>query len=126
MYSKWYFTFIIGLLLLLGSCQRFDIVQCEMNVEHHPDSTWTVCNVRITDDGGFNYFSEKGYCVSFYNNPTILDVEAEVTRLGETGDEEREYSWKMRLTEHDTTYYIRAYIKNNAGLAYSNTVPVKN
>lgn len=116
-----YFIFIS--LFFFQSCAKFDPVDCSLNVDYNPDSVWTECHVTILDDGGCSYFTEQGYCVSFFGEPSIIDENSTIEVIN-SGGNEINYSWKMKLTEIDTTYYIRAYVKTNAGTGYSNIVSV--
>ena len=121
--KKFYFLFFPLYILIMQSCAQFEPVECELNVDYNPDSVWTECHVTIKDDGGCSYFIEQGYCVSFFQTPSLIDENSTVEAVN-SGVEQTTYSWKMKLTEIDTTYYIRAYVQSNAGTGYSNIVSV--
>lgn len=110
-------------LFIMQSCAKFEPAECALNVDYNPDSVWTECHVTITNDGGCSYFTEQGYCVSFFQTPSMIDDNSTVEVVN-SGGKQINYSWKMKLTEIDTTYFIRAYVKTNAGTGYSNIVSV--
>jgi hypothetical protein len=121
--KKFRFLFFSLSILIMQSCAQFEPAECELNVDYNPDSVWTECHVTIKDDGGCSYFTEQGYCIGFFQTPSLIDDNSTVEMVN-SGVEQTGYSWKMKLTEIDTTYYIRAYVKTNAGTGYSNIVSV--
>ena len=73
------------------------------------------CFAEVTYDGGANV-SERGFCWNTEPEPTIDDI---LARCGEgTG------CFSARMTELDvfTTYYVRSYAVNSAGIAYGNEI----
>ncbi|MEE4197546.1 MAG: fibronectin type III domain-containing protein [Bacteroidales bacterium] len=80
-------------------------------------TTFLSCSARlesgISDDGGLEIL-ETGFCWDTLGNPTIDD------NLISLGSGLYNFSTDMEgLIEH-TTYYVRAYAKNNLGVQYSN------
>ena len=79
--------------------------------------TGTSFNVssKITDDGG-EEASEKGFCYSVTENPTVANSKKVVD-----GDE-----FEVMIDElaNGTNYYVRAYVTNSAGTAYSGQISV--
>lgn len=115
----------IILLVLMSSCQPFEIARCELSVDTRTDTTAVHCTANITDDGGFRYIVDKGYLLSFYPLPSHADTVALITSLYTETYELPSFTWKLALTQPDTVYYVRAYVKNNAGIGYSNIVRIK-
>ncbi|MBR5146790.1 MAG: hypothetical protein IKW54_04095 [Bacteroidales bacterium] len=68
---------------------------------------------NITDDGG-SKVTERGVCWSESQNPTIKD-----SRTSDGGGN-GEYSSVIENLTSNTKYYIRAYARNEAGVAYGN------
>ena len=74
--------------------------------------TWAELGGTITDNGGAA-ISERGFCYSTSNSePTIADSYIVVSSSNSTYT-----SSPSNLTEN-TTYYVRAYAKNSAGIGY--------
>ena len=68
---------------------------------------------NITDDGG-SKVTERGVCWSESQNPTIKD-----SRTSDGGGN-GEYSSVIENLTSNTKYYIRAYARNEVGVAYGN------
>ncbi|TBW25894.1 fibronectin type III domain-containing protein [Gramella sp. KN1008] len=81
---------------------------------HDIFSTSAVIHGDITDDGGGEIIS-SGYCWSKAPNPTIRDnmLEEEVSSTTKS---------IIDGLDPNTTYYIRAYAKNRAGISYGNVL----
>jgi len=78
-------------------------------------STSAVSGGTITDDGG-GFVNTRGICWSTSDNPTIENSIAFYVTY--------EYSFSLDLSQLKpyTTYYVRAFAANGAGLAYGNQV----
>lgn len=77
--------------------------------------TTAMCKCDIVDNGG-EKISEYGFCLSKTKNPTINDTTIIVPlRYHE------KFSCQISDLEPNTTYYLKAYAKNSAGIAYSLT-----
>ena len=78
-------------------------------------STSAVSGGTITDDGG-GFVNTRGICWSTSDNPTIENSIAFYVTY--------EYSFSLDLSQLKpyTTYYVRAFAANVAGLAYGNQV----
>lgn len=118
------FTIFILSLILVQSCQKFEPATCVLNIETPNDSVSIKCSADITDNGGCIYFIEQGYCLSFYHTPSTTDKNSTIEKIN-TGVRDNTFSWDLELTEADTTYYIRAFVKTNAGTGYSNIISVR-
>lgn len=119
-----YWIFIIILSLFCGiSCQKMDAPKCEfMDVYYRQDTAMIFCSATVTNNGGMSYIAEKGYCYSFNPDPSHLDSQTIFESVSKT--EEFFFEWTMDVDVFDTIYYIRAYVKNNAGTGYSKVMPV--
>ncbi len=82
-------------------------------------STNTVTNItyQSATSGGHIFYSgseqilERGICWSTSSNPTILDSKI-------VGDASTYFSASLTGLSEGTTYYVRAYVTNNAGTTY--------
>ena len=74
-------------------------------------ATTAICGGEVMDDGGDEVY-EKGVCWSTSQGPTINDNHAS----GGTGI--GFFEVQMTDLEPSTTYYVRAYARNNVGVAY--------
>ena len=74
-------------------------------------ATTAICGGEVMDDGGDEVY-EKGVCWSMSQGPTIGDIHAS----GGTGI--GFFEVQMTDLEPSTTYYVRAYARNNVGVAY--------
>ena len=81
------------------------------------DITDVSCKVssEITANGGAEV-TEKGFCYSTTENPTIEDSKQAVD-----GDD---FETTIAELENGTTYYVRAYAVNSVGTAYSEQISV--
>jgi hypothetical protein len=116
----------LSLFILQSSCKKKNSISTIQNSE--PTLTTVEVNSitkttaksggNITSDGGL-VILEKGLCWSKNTNPTIND---NVTVLG--ADKENYIADIKGLTEN-TTYYVKAYAKNNIGIGYGNEISFK-
>ena len=70
---------------------------------------------EITDNGGAEV-TEKGFCYSTTENPTIDD-----TKIAVDGND---FETTIEELANGTTYYVRAYAMNSVGTAYSDQISV--
>lgn len=73
---------------------------------------------NVTNDGG-SFVSERGICYSIYENPTLSDS----IRLAGTGI--GRYTCEMTNLTNATTYYIRAFAKNDEGTSYGEVLTMR-
>ena len=71
---------------------------------------------EVTDNGGAEV-TEKGFCYSTSENPTIADSKKELTGSG--------FETTINELANGTTYYVRAYAVNSVGTSYSEQISVK-
>lgn len=109
--------------ILLAGCEKFEPTELHMTELYDGDKTVT-CTVTITNNGGCSNFSEQGGIVSFSNNPSHLD-QYSVVEVIYKNSTELIYSFTRTLPIADTTYFLRAFVKTNAGTGYSNIIAVK-
>ena len=69
---------------------------------------------------GFPEYTERGVCYSTSRNPTTNDI-----KLTVAGNGAGEYTINATDLIPNTTYYVRAYAINDAGVAYGNEVSFK-
>ncbi len=75
-------------------------------------ATSVACTANATYDGGFS-ITEKGFCWATHNNPTIANNHTI------SGSSLGVFSANISGLSPNTTYYIRAFAKNSAGVGYS-------
>lgn len=81
-------------------------------------STTAISGGNISDNGG-GVIIESGLCYSVNPFPTIADsIYINTTSNGS-------FSTSLINLVPNTTYYVRAYAKNSAGIAYGNTISFK-
>lgn len=71
---------------------------------------------NVIDDGGYNV-TVRGICWSTHRNPTIYDNYT-TDLIGQLGD----FNATMEGLQPGTTYYVRAYAKNERGTGYGSEV----
>lgn len=118
---KHYKLFVLALVLVASSlfvtCQRFEPATIEIS-SVFADGKLMSGNATIIDDGGCDYFVEQGYCYSLFD--TLSATETYTTMVPVAyNSKEYTFSWSRELPLADTTYYVCAYVKTNAGIAYS-------
>ncbi len=79
--------------------------------------TTAVAGVNITSDGGTEIF-HRGVVYNTHPNPTISDSDDEGSYSGGTGS----FTFNLTGLQPATTYYVRAYARNDQGTAYGEEV----
>ncbi|MEG1556616.1 MAG: hypothetical protein RR356_07830 [Bacteroidales bacterium] len=116
--KKYYFYLFTIIFFCVSSCQKFEPATCDLQTKYIGiDSVF--CTATIQNDGGCTYFTEQGYCYSFLPNPSHTSTRTTIEKLVK-GTTDTKFTWIMTPQEKDTAYYIRAYVKTNAGIGYSN------
>ena len=104
--------------IILTGCTKFGTAVSEISSYNYKNKQLTV-NAIITDNGGCDYYMEQGFCYRQDTFPNLNDVFSTQV-IANTHSEEDSFSATFSLPEADTSYYVCAYVKNNAGLSYSN------
>lgn len=108
----------------MNNCQKFEPAICSLEASLDEQSDIVTLTATITDNGGCSFFTDQGYCYSFFSNPSMLDSYSE-TEVIASQTENTSFSWTHKVDIPDTSYFFVAYVKTNAGIGYSNIVEVK-
>jgi hypothetical protein len=104
---------IYGQLISFTTAAKLPILSCKP--VYSISQTAAMCKCDIVDNGG-ERISECGFCWSKTKNPTINDSNIKVAYLSYD-----KFSCQISGLDPGTTYYLKAYAKNGAGIAYSLT-----
>lgn len=104
-------------------CRDFYPAQMALTVDYNAETKGAICTSQITDDGGCPFFTEQGICYGFYPEPSLIDGYSDIDVINKL-TEELEFSTLIDLPLADTIYYVRTYVKTNAGIGYSDIVEV--
>lgn len=110
--------------ILLAGCEKFEPAKLRMTALYDPSDKTVTCTVTITDNGGCTNFTEQGGMFSLSENPSHLDQYSTIEVMNKNSSEHK-FIYKTRLSQDDVTYFVRAYVKTNAGTGYSNIIAVK-
>lgn len=111
-----------GYAFIYGDVKTFttsiDYATVTTNSVSNITSTQASCGGNITNNGGGN-ITARGVCWGTSPNPTISN--------NKTSDGTGTGSFTSSITglQAETTYYVRAYITNEKGLAYGSTISFK-
>ena len=108
--------------VMLAGCTRYGTAITEIKSYNYKDNQLTV-TAEVTDNGGCQYYVEQGFCYRQDTFPFLNDVFTTQVKVNDYS-ENAVFSSTFSLPIADTTYYVRAYVKNNAGLSYSDVVKV--
>lgn len=100
-------------------CTKFEPAKVEIT-SCTADGKTMMGAASITDNGGCSYFIEQGYCYSLFDTVAATDVYTTMVPVSYSTDSLM-FSWTGELPLEDTTYYVKAYVKTNAGISYSKT-----
>ena len=75
-------------------------------------------NAKIESDGGAS-ITEKGICWSLNPNPTLNDTRIASTSAG------NQFSCTINNLKKNTSYHVRAYATNSAGVGYGEDISLK-
>ena len=129
MKNKILFTILTGIFsIFLLSCEVTETYKLTLTANLSPDQTILECVGRITK-GKANYYQDKGFIIGIdknleYNPKTCYIIGlstyevqfADVALIHEVE--------KQVPLQADSIYYVRAYIRSNYGLFYSNIQPI--
>jgi len=125
--KKRYYLIFLLIFPLFSSCQRFYPPEIKLQMINQGDTLHAFYAI-IIDGGGSERFNEKGCIYGFKTENTIIDGVSNIFKV-ESSEKEWFFDWSMSATEHfyvlDTIYYVRAWVKTNAGIGYSNPVRIE-
>jgi hypothetical protein len=114
--------FVLIAVLFVG-CAKFEPPILTMKANYDPFDQTVTCTVTIIDNGGCTNFTEQGGIVSLNSTPSHLD-QYSVVEVYENNSTEMIYTYETKLSQENVTYYLRAFVKTNAGTGYSNIISV--
>ncbi len=114
--------FVLIAVLFVG-CEKFEPPILTLKANYDPFFKTVSCTVTIVDNGGCTNFTEQGGIFSLNSTPSHLD-QYSVVEVFERNSTEMVYKYETSLPLEDVTYYIRAYVKTNAGTGYSNIIAI--
>ena len=109
-------------IFLLAGCTKYGTAVSTINSYSYANRQLTV-NAIVIDKGGCDYFMEQGFCYSLFCPPSINDVTSTQVKVHDYTEIDS-FSAVISLPLLDTAYYVCSYIKNSAGLSYSDVVKV--
>ena len=108
--------------MLLCGCTKYGTAVSTITSYSYGNKQLTV-NALVTDDGGCDYYREQGFCYSIFSLPDMNDIFTTKVVVS-THSEVDTFSATFTLPLADTAYYVRSYVRNSAGLSYSDVVKV--
>ena len=115
------------ILFFFSSCERFDPPEIKLQMTNEKDSLYTFYAI-IINGGGKESFRSKGCVYGLINEPTLIKKECNSFEI-ESPQENWFFEWSMLAEDcfpiPDTTYYVKGFVKTNAGIGYSNFVRVE-
>jgi hypothetical protein len=108
--------------ITMAGCQKFQPATVVLKSCTADGKTMTG-SAEVTDNGGCTYFIEQGFCFSIFDKLSASDVYTTVEIINKSTYDEQ-FEWTYDLPMVDTVYYVCAYVKTNAGISYSETIPV--
>ena len=108
--------------ILLTGCTKFGTAESEITSYTYKDKHLTV-NAKVTNNHGFEYYMEQGFCFRQDTFPKLNDVFTTQVKVSDYTEVDS-FSTTLILPEVDTSYYVCAYVKNSAGLSYSKVLKV--
>lgn len=106
-------------MIMLTGCTKYGTAVSTINDDYTYFNKQLSISARITDNGGCNYFMEQGFCYSLFCPPDLNDISTTQVLVSNHTDIDT-FSATFTLPLQDTAYYVCAYVKNSAGLSYSN------
>ena len=112
----------LGAAFLLFGCTRYGTAVSTITSTEYENKQLTV-TALVTDNGGCDYYMEQGFCYSLFTPPDMNDIYTTQVKVCNYSEVDT-FSATFTLPLVDTAYYVRAYVKNSAGLSYSPVVKV--
>ena len=109
--------------LLLVSCTKYGTAVSTINYTFDKATKQLTVNAQIIDNGGCDYYMEQGFCYSLFTPPDMNDIFTTQVKVNGYSEVDT-FSATFTLPLADTSYYVRAYVKNSAGLSYSDVKKV--
>ena len=119
---KKFITLCFCAALMFAGCTKYGTAVSKISSYSYANRQLTV-KAEITDNGGCDYSMEQGFCYSLFTPPDINDIYTTVVTVNNYSVVDT-FSATFSLPLVDTAYYVRSYVKNSAGLSYSNVVKV--
>ena len=107
--------------LLIG-CTKYGTAVSQISSYTYNNKQLTI-NALIVDNGGCDYYMEQGFCYRLDTFPSLNDVFSTQVKVNGYSEVDT-FSATFTLPLADTAYYVCAYVKNSAGLSYSNVQKV--
>ena len=127
MKKSYHYLITLFILFSFSSCERFDPPEIKLQVVNQGDTLHNFYAI-IIDGGGETVFGKKGCVYGFSTEPTLLDGKSTSFEVA-SHQESWFFDWSMAVANcfwiPDTTYYVRGWVKSNAGIGYSNSVRVE-
>lgn len=113
------------LAVIFASCSKFEPATVEITSISNTGKNLE-CTATILDMGGCTHITEEGFCYSIFDTVAITEMYTTTIPVAYnlSVSDSLVFHLKEILPMADTAYYVRAYVKNNAGLAYSKVVKV--
>jgi hypothetical protein len=115
-------TFCFCAATLLAGCTKFGTAVSTITSTEYENKQLTV-NANVVDNGGCDYYMEQGFCYSLFCPPNLQDIYTTQVKVCNYSKVDT-FSATFTLPLVDTAYYVCAYVKNSAGLSYSEAVKV--
>jgi hypothetical protein len=109
--------------LLLVSCTKYGTAVSTISYSFDKVTKQLTVNAQIIDNGGCDYYMEQGFCYSLFTPPDMNDIFTTQVKVNGYSEVDT-FSTTFNLPLADTAYYVRAYVKNSAGLSYSDVKKV--
>ena len=115
-------TFCFCAVTLFVGCTKFGTAVSTITSTEYENKQLKV-TALVTDNGGCDYYMEQGFCYSLFCPPNLNDIYTTQVKVCNHSEVDT-FSATFTLPLVDTAYYVCAYVKNSAGLSYSNAVKV--
>ena len=127
-------------IVMLTGCNKFGTAEVSIiekdttNPFYNRDTKELTVTAIISDDGGCSYYREQGFCyrLDTFNLPNLNDVNSHIEIVPDNNNPLTLTDTFMKtfmlkgkgdtIISVDTVYSVCAYVKNSAGVSYSNVV----
>lgn len=108
--------------VLLAACTRYGTAVSTITSTEYENKQLKV-SALVSDNGGCDFYMEQGFCYSLFSPPSLTDIYTTQVKVNGYSEVDS-FSAVFTLPLTDTAYYVRAYVKNSAGLSYSPVVKI--